>query len=498
MTDERQSGILFESWLKDTDPMPPDARPSVARVMDKVPQVRQRGRWWPLPVFDRPVSTVPTREPAPSPIPTTSEPTPARGFTMFSAVKFVVASVIVALFGGLLLAGVLTTPQSDEVLPAAVTEPPSTMTNDEILPGAALTVEEVEPGVFRVIDDGVRDLGAQVQGSTWSLEEAVLVDDAGGVWRLTSTPGEPTSVFFRLGAEDQSLIGPDDPARERTGLAAFTFELAPDGRLATVESESARFFERDHSTPAEVGLHGIDAVVWQEDGTIWLLDSENGLVRAWPEGGKVVSDWSYLHDGMVAPGVLVVSPEGEAWLVVPAEGVVEQELRHPEAFLRFDPGDWDLEVVTAPEGIATNGPGPAFDVGPGGTLWTAGDAQSPHQRLARYDDSGWTVFGEAHGVGSWGGQRLFSEMPVDMVRVAPDGSAWLNASSPDGLCDGLARFDGTTWSSFLPGRCIGDYDFASDGATWVVAQEQHDPDYPLDELDTQTYVIIPEAVAATE
>ena len=54
MTDERQSGALFESWLKDTDPMPPDARSSVSRVMAQVPQTRQRGRWWPLPGLDRP------------------------------------------------------------------------------------------------------------------------------------------------------------------------------------------------------------------------------------------------------------------------------------------------------------------------------------------------------------------------------------------------------------------------------------------------------------
>ena len=36
---------------------------------------------------------------------------------MFSAVKFIAAGVIVALFGGFLLAGVLTTQQGDEVAP---------------------------------------------------------------------------------------------------------------------------------------------------------------------------------------------------------------------------------------------------------------------------------------------------------------------------------------------------------------------------------------------
>ena len=68
------------------------------------------------------------------------------GFTMFSALKFVVAGVIVALFGGFLLAGVLTTPQGDEMAPAAVTESPSPMTTEELLSG--MVTEEVEPGVL--------------------------------------------------------------------------------------------------------------------------------------------------------------------------------------------------------------------------------------------------------------------------------------------------------------------------------------------------------------
>ena len=37
------------SWLKDTDAAAPDARRLSDRVMARVPQTRQRGRWWPLP-----------------------------------------------------------------------------------------------------------------------------------------------------------------------------------------------------------------------------------------------------------------------------------------------------------------------------------------------------------------------------------------------------------------------------------------------------------------
>ena len=45
------------------------------------------------------------------------------GFTMLSALKFVAAAAIVALFGGFLLAGVLTTQQGDDMTPGAVTAP---------------------------------------------------------------------------------------------------------------------------------------------------------------------------------------------------------------------------------------------------------------------------------------------------------------------------------------------------------------------------------------
>ena len=71
--------------------------------------------------------------------------------SMFSALKFVTAGVVVALFGGFLLAVILTTQQGDEVLPAAVTESPSPITSEELLSG--MVTEEVKPGVFRVLHD---------------------------------------------------------------------------------------------------------------------------------------------------------------------------------------------------------------------------------------------------------------------------------------------------------------------------------------------------------
>ena len=67
------------------------------------------------------------------------------GLTMLSAAKFVAAAAIVALFGGFLLAGVLTTQQGEEMAPAAVTTSPSPMPTEELLLG--MVTKEVEPKI---------------------------------------------------------------------------------------------------------------------------------------------------------------------------------------------------------------------------------------------------------------------------------------------------------------------------------------------------------------
>ncbi len=109
MTDDRQSGVLFESWLKDTDPMPADARPNVARVMARVPQTRQRGRWWPLPSFHRKAQSrtaTDTTDYQPSPVPATNGHAPAvigRTQIMFSPVKLITAGALIFAIGGVLL-----------------------------------------------------------------------------------------------------------------------------------------------------------------------------------------------------------------------------------------------------------------------------------------------------------------------------------------------------------------------------------------------------------
>jgi hypothetical protein len=142
-------------------------------------------------------------------------------------------------------------------------------------------------------------------------------------------------------------------------------------------------------------------------------------------------------------------------------------------------------------------PGDGMGVGADGTVWVAGDDHADtaylHHSLARLDGSEWTTFGAEDGVEPWGGKEGF--VPEEMLAVSTDGSVWVDASTSDdgwwAECDGVARFDGTTWSEFLPGHCLVDIDFAPDGSAWVLAA-----DGLLAEI--HPYVITPEATAAPE
>jgi len=102
--------LVLRSWLKTRDVAPPDATQSAGRLMARLPQTRQRGRWWPLPIFGR-ASVVPpaipdteyqsTPIPA-TPIPATPIPATLMGgtHTMFSPVKAITAGALIFALGG--------------------------------------------------------------------------------------------------------------------------------------------------------------------------------------------------------------------------------------------------------------------------------------------------------------------------------------------------------------------------------------------------------------
>ena len=121
--------------------------------------------------------------------------------TVFSALKFVAAAAIVALFGGFLLAGILSTPQETEVLPADETGSPSP---------TATSAPSFPTGTFVVDGDD----------TTLILRPDGTCDRAG----VPCTFGVTGMLFSEMTFDDPS--GPQKPA---------TYDWAFDGEQLTFE-----------------------------------------------------------------------------------------------------------------------------------------------------------------------------------------------------------------------------------------------------------------------
>lgn len=135
MSDDTLTPAVRE-WLRRTAAMPPEAHRSANEVMARLPQVRQRSRWWPLPTYER-TSALPTTDQR-SESPLTAIPAAngrsatvtGRTQSMFSPSKALVAGALVFALGGVLLIAqpserrAATTPGAASAEPAArVTAP---------------------------------------------------------------------------------------------------------------------------------------------------------------------------------------------------------------------------------------------------------------------------------------------------------------------------------------------------------------------------------------
>ena len=87
MNDER----FLKDWLRDTTDDTPDAQASADRLLARVPEIRQRSRWWPwLPGRRRPHDETPSS-------------LSGRTRSMLSPVKAITASALIFALGGVLL-----------------------------------------------------------------------------------------------------------------------------------------------------------------------------------------------------------------------------------------------------------------------------------------------------------------------------------------------------------------------------------------------------------
>jgi hypothetical protein len=366
---------------------------------------------------------------------------------LFSTAKFVLAAAIVALFGGLVLLGILAGPEADRSAPATTTPSPSPVTVDEMLAG--MTVNEEIPGDIVVENDGYRDVH-HVPGMWGDGEVAVGRD--GSVWIIW-----PAGRFFRLG--DETMYDLDAFYDREHGYHDIeAFEVGPDGTLWATSRGGVVAFDPvlDEWTSLETGVDAVHALAIGADGAIWVT-SDAALVRI-DADGSTQHPWPPANTGGIDKTSMDISDDGVVWLMWDKD-------RDGGAIVRFDQGEWHVDPLPSPVQFYVEA-----DVSPDGILWVAGDDEIVHRSLARFDGTEWTVFGEADGVQPWGGKQGF--VPQESLRAAPDGSVLVDASSrsdfPAG-CAGTGRFDGTEWTEMASPWCAEDMDIGPDGSLWALA-----------------------------
>ena len=430
---------------------------------------------------------------------------------MFSATKFVVAGLIVALFGGLAAVGLLglgpsqgdpatigsiASPDAAAETPAAAIDP---------LPGVDLELKEVEPGVYRVDGDGIRELRSQLDvrcDSPDYFTAGKIVAGLDGTVRLFWDDafvalGDPVTHHWQAG--QVPWLGDD-------------IEVAPDGTVWYAPALGTGRVDRDGpwactSGNADGALRAFDGATWAvmrhepyatvgevevlPDGTVWAAWSQTEssarnrsiAMAAWMDG----SGWHVIEDTRdleVAPsgntdldtvGDLAATPAGTLMLT--------QRHQRGETLWLYEPDDGS-STASAGTGRWLALERPDDDVrrlaaAPDGTLW----AWIGSDRIGRYDGTAWSVSKVR------GADRLGPLPPSGVFEVAADGALWLRTSD----CDGALRFDGTTWTRYLEGLCVYSADSAPDGATWLRAGRWTDPPDVGSAGPVDTYVVFGDA-----
>jgi hypothetical protein len=522
MTDRWMEPVL-ESWFAQREIAPLHVRESTAQIMTRIPQTRQRGRWWPMPSPRR------TR-------PASSGQAPARGSLMFSALKFVAAGVIVTLFGGLLMAGVLNAPQDEGVFPAAPTATassapratpeadPSPAVEDELPPTTiparvselGLETREFEPGVLVLRPNDGRDAHELVE----LLPDIVGLD---GSWWRFRTPqdwdGEELPTLTREGdgtrlpwkrywvpidddIQGDIEVGPDGVvwARLDKGVissdgSGWTIQLRTpkEERWASRWSGSGPVFEGSVFADLEIA----------PDGSVWVarLDADANEVEIlrfdgaeWGSVGTFPEVPTIVHPDSHLPAVYLSSRGHDTWLAT----------SNPLTLRRYRNGAWEdvalparLEPIVDAEGYVVSN---ILDMraGPDGTLWMQTiRPPCPYGCTGGfdyYDGSDWDALPEGE-PGRVGSSEWAPNFFAGIEALAPDGGLWLRDNEGWGACAGISRVVGTTRTHhFLARRCVSSIAITPGGDVWLTAGKKMNED----SATTKLFLIPAESVAATD
>ncbi len=397
---------------------------------------------------------------------------------MFSATKFVVAGAIVALVGGFSLIEGLTQQPSDEQIsaigaPASVAAEPlrsdaltsspepaveadSTSTTSDLLPGVDLEFEEVEPGVYRVLGDGFRNLQDRVHDVTVSAE--------GDVW-LELGRSRNWSVV-KLGQPGASPpLGRRHPWR---------LGLTPDGLPVVASAGGIRVL--DGETWVKAKATGYDQCLRRgpfgavgADGSCWMQgDDDSVLVRIEPDDTRTEvtsAEVGLAPDQGFGPGV--VAPDGTLWFPVTNP---DDNGSNFHGLAAYDGSTWSVIPFGSDAAVVSFWP---VGVDADGVVWVPNlseDVKNGGYEIWSWDGS------------SWASHRIdaAAKVPPLPVQVWPNGTIWFGPVA--------TRWDGSTLSVVEAAVPVGFYPplaTAPDGLAWTV-------------LDQQLYIITLEAGAVSE
>jgi hypothetical protein len=186
---------------------------------------------------------------------------------------------------------------------------------------------------------------------------------------------------------------------------------------------------------------GVIAVDAAPDGTIWVAG--DGWIGRYDGSWQVFSSANTPElDSQI--GGMAVDSDGVVWVDVASEGP-----------LRYD-GTW-TQIDSPPGGILLH----SLSVAPDGTLW--GSGLESESGVLTYDGTAW--------------HRLTDGVPgaTSNIAFAADGSVWFGSGRPGATADGIARFDGFTWTTFTMDDGLlanaGSVVAAAGGDVWVVHDE---------------------------
>ncbi|MDJ0962049.1 MAG: hypothetical protein QNJ88_15445, partial [Acidimicrobiia bacterium] len=326
-------------------------------------------------------------------------------------------------------------------------------------------------------------------------------------------------LTWRGGADD--VVNPTEPTPVTTipaspivpapGIApgaaddVFDLALAPDGRLWAATAAGVVMWDLENAAPSVfseadgLGSPSVSHVAVASDGTVWAV-GDSWLARY--DGSWALVD-GVDADRLTPVGDLAVGPDGAVWVAAEGTALVRVDAdgatTHPlpedlgegaewmrsiavdgsgtvwmsvirSGVLAFD-GEWRHHGVL--DGLPSVMMGNVA-VAPDETVWVGGDGlyggpggDVPAAGIARFDGSSWTTFTTADGLLGNDGD----------VVMGPDGAIWvIHTGLPDEVAEtldvshpsGLSRYDGVRWVTY-PDAPVGRGGAAisADGTLWL-------------------------------